>query len=113
MIQQVSQRTGLSPVVIQLGIGLAIAVFGFFFANTIQTLQARDASTEGRLAIIETHQTNLDTQLTSLRIQLDTINQRGSSGADQRLNALESRISVLETRLNSDEQIIRGRTNGV
>lgn len=88
--------------VVQLTLGLMIAITGFLVSNAVTGLQSHDMALEARVIAMESRNASLASELQATHIQLDTINTRGTSGADTRISALESRIASLETRVNTN-----------
>lgn len=94
-------------------IGLLVTIGGVLFSNSLTTLQARDTALDQRVATLEVQNANQQSELSALHIQLDTINQRGSTGADTRLNSLDTRVQVLDTRETTIEaRVSRLEANG-
>jgi outer membrane protein TolC len=53
-----------------------------------------------RIGALEQQQSIQDQHIAKLQTQLDTINTRGTTGADSRLSGLETKTSILEIRLS-------------
>lgn len=77
-------------VAILVTLGMAIALF--LLTNSYTNLV-------GRLDRLEQQNVMQQEVLSTIQVQLDVINQRGSTGADARLTSLESRLVQDESRL--------------
>jgi uncharacterized coiled-coil protein SlyX len=103
VIGSASNRLNVPPWVVELAVGIVIAFSALLATNALNALQAHDATLETRVNQVESQNAIQASEISQLHIQIDTVNTRGSAGADARLVALETKQAVLESRLSAVE----------
>lgn len=81
---RVNPQITIATIAVTVALFLASSIY-LSFQSSISTLQAQ--------------QSQQDQKIVTLQTQLDTINTRGTTGADSRLNALEQTVAINNTRI--------------